>query len=43
MFTRSDGIILGGSHQEDVWSTEPDPRIAEAIVAGHEKIIGGMR
>lgn len=42
MFPRSDGIVLGGSHQHDVWSTEPDPEIARAIFDGHREIIDGM-
>lgn len=43
MFPRSDGIILGGSHQHDVWSTDPDPQIAKEIFDGHRRIIDGMR
>lgn len=43
MFPRSDGIILGGSHEDDVWTTNPNPEIAERIFAGHSRIIGGMR
>lgn len=43
MFPRSDGIVLGGSHQHDVWSTEPDPELAKAIFDGHRQIIDGMR
>jgi D-amino-acid oxidase len=43
MFSRSDGIILGGSHEEGVWSTEVDPRRAAQILDGHGLISGGMR
>jgi D-amino-acid oxidase len=43
MFPRSDGIILGGSHEHDIWTTDPSPEIAERIFAGHSRIIGGMR
>jgi glycine/D-amino acid oxidase-like deaminating enzyme len=42
MFSRSDGIILGGSHEEGVWSTEVDPRRAAQILDGHGLISGGM-
>ncbi|MEU5092586.1 FAD-dependent oxidoreductase [Streptomyces sp. NPDC021356] len=27
------GLLLGGTAEEDVWSTEPDPEVAERIVA----------
>lgn len=43
MFPRSDGIILGGSHEEGVATTEPDPLVADRIFAGHRRIIEGMR
>jgi glycine/D-amino acid oxidase-like deaminating enzyme len=43
MFSRSDGIVLGGSHEEGVVSTEVDPRRAAQIVDGHGLIAGGMR
>ncbi|MET0301340.1 MAG: hypothetical protein ABW010_01765 [Methyloceanibacter sp.] len=43
MFSRSDGIVLGGSHEEGVLSTDFDPRRAAQIVDGHGLIAGGMR
>jgi glycine/D-amino acid oxidase-like deaminating enzyme len=43
MFSRSDGVILGGSHGEGVWSTEVDPARAAQILEGHALISGGMR
>lgn len=43
MFPRSDGIILGGSHEEGVATTDPDPAVAARIFEGHRAIIGGMR
>ncbi len=43
MFPRSDAIILGGSHEESVWSTEPDVKRAEEILAGHAALSAGMR
>ncbi len=43
MFPRSDGIILGGSHEEGVSTTDPDPAVATRIFDGHRKIINGMR
>ena len=43
MFSRSDGIVLGGSHEEGVWSTDVNPRRAAQIVDGNGLIAGGMR
>jgi D-amino-acid oxidase len=42
MFPRSDAIILGGSHQADTWSIEPDPDAAARILQGHQEIAAGM-
>jgi len=42
-FSRSDGIILGGSHGDGVWSTEVDPGRGAQILEGHALISGGMR
>jgi D-amino-acid oxidase len=43
MFPRSDAIILGGSQQAGVWTTDPDETLAEEILAGHAAISAGMR
>lgn len=32
VFPQPDRLVLGGTAEEDVWSTEPDPAVAEAIV-----------
>ena len=42
MFPRSDAIILGGSQEMGVWTTEPDETVAEQILAGHAAIAAGM-
>ncbi|WP_018700768.1 FAD-dependent oxidoreductase [Amorphus coralli] len=42
MFPRSDGIVLGGSHEEGVWSTEPDEARAAEVMAGHQTIAAEM-
>jgi hypothetical protein len=42
MFSRSDGIFLGGSHGEGVWSTEIDPLRQRRFSRGHALIAGGM-
>ncbi|MEV5430439.1 FAD-dependent oxidoreductase [Streptomyces sp. NPDC052701] len=33
VFPQPGRLVLGGTAEEDVWSTEPDPAVAEAIVA----------
>ncbi|MGC0207427.1 NAD(P)/FAD-dependent oxidoreductase [Streptomyces levis] len=33
LFPQPGGLVLGGTAEEDVWSLEPDPATAEAIVA----------
>ena len=43
MFPRSDGMVLGGSHEFGNWSTDVDPRRAAQILEGHSLISGGMR
>lgn len=43
MFPRRDAIILGGSHEQGVWSIEPDEQQAARILNGHKEIAAGMR
>jgi D-amino-acid oxidase len=43
MFSRRDGILLGGTHDQDVWDLTPDPAAEKRIVAGHAKLFGDMR
>jgi glycine/D-amino acid oxidase-like deaminating enzyme len=43
MFPRRDAIILGGSHEQGAWSTEPDETQAARIFDGHKQIAAGMR
>lgn len=43
MFPRSDGILLGGTHETGVWSLEPDLRAKQRIVAEHARIFREMR
>lgn len=38
MFPRRDGIILGGTFDYGNWSTEPDEKVSERIIAGHKRI-----
>jgi glycine/D-amino acid oxidase-like deaminating enzyme len=43
MFPRRDAVILGGSHEQGVWSTAPDAGQAARILDGHRAIAAGMR
>jgi len=43
MFPRSDGILLGGTHERGVWTFDPDPVAKARILEGHRKIFGGFR
>ncbi len=43
MFPRSDGILLGGTHEEGVWSLEPNLEAKQHILAEHARIFGEMR
>jgi D-amino-acid oxidase len=43
MFPRSDGIILGGTHERGVWTTEPDLAVQEKILARHAALFGAMK
>jgi hypothetical protein len=38
MMPRGDGILLGGTWEEDAWTLEPDPAEAERILEGHRRI-----
>jgi glycine/D-amino acid oxidase-like deaminating enzyme len=43
MFPRSDGILLGGTHDRGVWSLDVDPAAKARIVAGHKAFFDGFR
>ena len=43
MFPRSDGIVLGGTHEEGVWSLDPDLERKQQIVAGHKALFDSFR
>jgi glycine/D-amino acid oxidase-like deaminating enzyme len=43
MFPRRDGIILGGTFERGVETMEPNPEAKRRILAGHQRIFGGMR
>ena len=43
MMPRSDGIILGGTSQRDVWTTEPDEAERKRIVDEHIEVFRAMK
>jgi glycine/D-amino acid oxidase-like deaminating enzyme len=43
MMPRSDGIILGGTSQRDVWAMEPDDAERRRVVDGHIELFGEMK
>jgi D-amino-acid oxidase len=43
MFPRADGILLGGTFEEDEWEAVPQPRTIERILASHKELFGGFR
>lgn len=43
MFPRTDGIILGGTHERGVETREPDSAAERRILEGHTAIFGAMR
>ena len=43
MMPRQDGVILGGTHERDNWSLEPDVREAGRILEGHRALFARMR
>jgi glycine/D-amino acid oxidase-like deaminating enzyme len=43
MFPRTDGIILGGTHERGVETPEPDSAAERRILEGHTAIFGAMR
>jgi glycine/D-amino acid oxidase-like deaminating enzyme len=43
MFPRSDGILLGGTHERGIWSLEPNADAKAHVLAAHAAFFGGMR
>ena len=43
MFSRADGVILGGTHDDGEWDTTPDDAVTARILAGHQAVFGKMR
>ena len=43
MMARSDGIVLGGTSQRDVWTLEPDEDERKRVVESHIAVFSAMR
>jgi glycine/D-amino acid oxidase-like deaminating enzyme len=43
MFPRGDGILLGGTHEDGVWSLEPNLEAKARVLAEHARIFREMR
>ena len=43
MFPRTDGILLGGTHETGVWSLEPNLEAKQRIVSGQAKLFAEMK
>ena len=43
MFPRSDGILLGGTHERGVWSLEPNLEAKQRILQAHQRFFDAMR
>lgn len=41
MFPRTDGILLGGTFERDVWTLEPNRQAMRRVVEGHMRLFGG--
>jgi D-amino-acid oxidase len=42
MFSRRDGVLLGGTHQEGVFTLEPDLAARERILDGHARLFAAV-
>jgi D-amino-acid oxidase len=43
MFPRADGILLGGTFEQDQWDSTPQPAAIERILASHKALFDGFR
>lgn len=42
MFSRRDGIVLGGTHEKDVFTLEPDLAAKQRILSGHAQLFAPL-
>jgi len=43
MVPRKDGIVLGGTHEQGIWTLEPNRAAARSIMSAHMKLFADMR
>jgi hypothetical protein len=43
MFPRRDGVLLGGTHEHDVWTLDVNQEAKKNIFAEHQKFFLGMK
>jgi hypothetical protein len=43
MFPRRDGVLLGGTHDRDVWDMSVDPMVTERILRENAALFESMR
>jgi D-amino-acid oxidase len=43
MFSRSDGILLGGTHERNVWTLDVNEQAKATIVEGHKALFDSFR
>jgi glycine/D-amino acid oxidase-like deaminating enzyme len=43
MFPRADGILLGGTFEQDQWDATPQPEAIDRIIASHKALFDGFR
>ncbi|HCQ00907.1 MAG TPA: hypothetical protein DIT99_09505 [Candidatus Latescibacteria bacterium] len=43
MMPRTDGILLGGTHERGEWSMEPNQEAIRRVVTGHKELFDQMR
>jgi D-amino-acid oxidase len=43
MFPRRDGIVLGGTHQRNVWTLEPDLEAKQRVLAEQQRFFSEMK
>lgn len=42
MFSRSDGVVLGGTFERGNWDASPDEAVSERMLAGHRELFAGF-
>jgi len=43
MFSRRDGIVLGGTHDKGNWSLDVDNQVRDQMIAKHKEFFDSMR